>query len=70
MKLMFEQGFEGLVTLDKNLQYQQNLNKFGINIYILNARDSKLKTLRPFIEELELALTTLNQENVIRIDLS
>lgn len=62
-------GFEGLVTNDKNLRFQQNLNKFDIKIIILNATDNKLSTLEPFIREFELKISKPIKENVIEINI-
>ena len=50
--LMIMHGFDDLVTIDKNLQYQQNIDKFKIKIIILDAFNNKLETLRPFVNKL------------------
>ncbi len=68
--LMTLNGFEGLVTIDKNLRYQLNLSKFDIKIIILNAENNKLSTLEPFITELELQLSNPSKDNVVEINLS
>ncbi len=67
---MVQNGFEALITIDKNLMYQQNLNRFDIKIMILNASDNKLQTLAPFIHELELRLLKSNKESLIVIEIS
>lgn len=41
--------FDALVTMDKNLAYQQNIERFDLTIFILNALDNKISTLKPFI---------------------
>lgn len=54
--LMVYHGFEGLVTIDKNLSYQQNINKFDLIIIVLEAPNNKIETLKPFVTAfLELA---------------
>ncbi len=45
MKLMFDNNFDVLLTFDKNLQYQQNLNKYPIAVLVLSAKDNTYKTL-------------------------
>ena len=47
--LMTLAGFEGFVTMDKNLQSQQNLNKFAITIFVLRGTNNKLETLQELI---------------------
>jgi hypothetical protein len=47
--LMTFAGFDIFITMDKNLQYQQNLKRFSIQIIILEAPDSRYQTLQPLI---------------------
>ena len=49
MALCVEHNFEILLTIDKNLQYQQNLDSFPIIIVILNSTSSKVEELATFI---------------------
>ncbi|MDQ3221287.1 MAG: hypothetical protein M3Q26_11190 [Acidobacteriota bacterium] len=47
--LMTLAGFEGFVTMDKNLPEQQNLKKFAIRIFVLRGVNNKLATLQELI---------------------
>ena len=53
MTLCVENGFEILLTIDKNLHHQQNLDKYPITIVILNSLTSKVEGLIAFLPELE-----------------
>ena len=55
--LMVLDGFDALVTIDKNLQYQQNIGRFPLTIFVLDAPNNKLTTLNPYIERLASHLT-------------
>ena len=68
--LMTLDGFDVFVTIDKNLQYQQNLAKFLIKILILDAPNNKIETLLPFVENLikSLSESTGNQVRIITVD--
>ncbi|HLG02298.1 MAG TPA: DUF5615 family PIN-like protein [Bacteroidia bacterium] len=44
LALLIAEGFEIFKTLDKNLQYQQNLSKFNVTIFLLSAPDNTKKT--------------------------
>ncbi len=46
-------SFDFFITIDKNLKYQQNLEKFDIIIFLLLARDNKHQTLQPFIGQVK-----------------
>ena len=50
--LMVVHVFEALVTMDKNLPYQQNIGKFPIKLIVRDAANNKLATLRPLIPRL------------------
>lgn len=50
---MKENGFHALITADKKLQFQQNLEKHGIRILILNCNNTLLPELIPFIPFVE-----------------
>jgi hypothetical protein len=65
--LMTFTGFDVFITLDKNLQYQQNLKKFSIKIIILDATDSRYKTLQPLIIKVTKTLARKIQGQVIVI---
>jgi hypothetical protein len=49
LTLCVENEFEILLTIDKNLVYQQNLNKYKIAIVIFNTITSKIEELNLFI---------------------
>ena len=42
-------GFDFFVTLDKNLRFQQNLEKYAIRFLLVFARNNKPRTIEPFI---------------------
>lgn len=47
--LCVNSGFDLLITLDKNLQFQQNLNKFKIKIILLKVKNNRFKTIKDII---------------------
>ena len=44
--------FDALVTVDQNLQHQQNLTEYAVAIVVLRARRSTYPMLRPLMPEL------------------
>ena len=65
--LMTINGFHAFITIDKNLRHQQNLNRFPIKCFILNAPNNRLDTLRPIIKKLMDALGGEFSESIIEI---
>ena len=49
MVLCIDNGFELIITIDKNLIFQQNLHKYKLKVAVLNCLTSKLEELVLFI---------------------
>ena len=63
--LMTMNGFQVFITMDKNLRYQQNVKKYSITIFVLNARNNKHQTIQPYIAKVaKLLLQELSNEIV------
>lgn len=68
--LMTLDGFDAFITIDKNLRHQQNISRFPIQLFILDAPNNKIETLLPYIENLKtsLAKTSENQIQIVEAD--
>jgi predicted nuclease of predicted toxin-antitoxin system len=51
LKLMLEDGFEIFITVDQNLQYQQNIKELPILIIVLCASDNRRESLSKLIPQ-------------------
>lgn len=60
-------AFDILLTLDKNLPYQQNLDSVRIAVLILHAYSNRLADLLPLLPECLAALATIQPRQVVRI---
>jgi len=49
MTLCVENKFDVLITIDKNLIYQQNMNRYPVSIAVFNSNNSKIEELSLFI---------------------
>ena len=58
--------FDVLLTLDKNLPYQQNLDTKRIAVLIVGARSNRIQELLPLIPECLSALESIEPQQVIR----
>lgn len=67
LSLMIDNGFEIFVTVDRNLQYQQNLERLSITIIVLCAIDNRRETLQKLIPTFLDKLAEGNLQNVIEI---
>ncbi len=64
-----ENEFEILVTVDKNLSYQQNLDKFDVTVILLNSKDNRYETLLPYVAKMKEKLQGQTSKKFIKIDL-
>ncbi|MFT7162462.1 MAG: putative nuclease of putative toxin-antitoxin system [Bacteroidia bacterium] len=62
-------GFTHLITSDKNLQHQQNLEKFNVVVIILDSVNNRYELLNDFIEPIEKFLNSDFQGRVHTITL-
>ena len=68
MQLLQDNGFQVLITSDKNLQYQQNLKKYKIKVVVLDVKDNRYETVVPLVERIEKALLENTQNYLIKIE--
>ena len=60
-------GFDLFVTMDKGLQYQQNLAGRSIATLILRARSNRLDDLLPLVEACRAVMRTINPGEMKRV---
>ncbi len=53
-------GFELIITLDRNLKHQQNLDKFALKFIVVLAMNNKPETILPYVEKIR---NLLDQKN-------
>ena len=61
LKLMLENGFNVFLTFDKNLQYQQNFQKYPITVFVLSAINNTYIELSKLLPKIH---TLLNNESL------
>jgi predicted nuclease of predicted toxin-antitoxin system len=56
MRLMVAENFDALLTFDKNLQHQQNFDKYTIPVLVLNVSSNTYLTLKELVPKIKEAL--------------
>lgn len=70
LRSMLQEGFEYLLTADKNLKNQQNLDKYPIKIVVIRTFDNRHKTLFQYVEIIEQAIVSMDGGiKVIEVDI-
>lgn len=62
-----EATFDVFVTVDRNLSFKQNVQKFSITVVVLEARSNRLADLAPLVPSLLAALPNAPKSEVTRI---
>lgn len=60
--------FDAFVTVDQNLQYQQNLEGSGMAVVLLVVRNNRYETFKPLIAKVQQALETISAGRLVRIE--
>lgn len=63
-----QNNFDILFTIDKNLMFQQKLDKYPVTIVVLNCLTSKVEELIDFLPSLKLQIATLQKHQAYTIE--
>ena len=66
LKLIEAEKFDFFLTVDKNIEYQQNIDKIKLGLIILITNDNRYEMVLPFDEKIRTELTT-NKSKLIRL---
>jgi hypothetical protein len=69
MSLCVDNHFDILLTIDKNMIYQQNLDKYPVAIVVLNSRTSKFEELIQFIPSFTSQISSFEKHKASIINL-
>jgi predicted nuclease of predicted toxin-antitoxin system len=68
IRMMIECQFEALITLDKNLQYQQNFKQYPMVVVVIHAAKTEYKFLQPLVPKINTLLDTTPAKGVYIIE--
>jgi predicted nuclease of predicted toxin-antitoxin system len=67
LALMLSENFDVLLTFDRNLQHQQNFDKYPIAVFVLIAENNTYRILSELVENIKLELEKGLKTGAIRI---
>lgn len=68
LSLCVENGFDLLLTIDKNMVNQQNLDKFAIIVVVLDSLTSKVEELKLFVPSFQAQVNGFQKYKAYLID--
>lgn len=67
LREMREAGFAALTTVDRRMEYQQNIPRSGIGLIVLHAFRARLKELAPLASEIDASLDRIGPGEIIHL---
>ncbi len=61
--------FDGFMTVDNNLRYQQNLTGLKLRILVVRTRDSRLEAMSPHVQRFERTLLGMAEGDCVDLEL-
>ena len=68
ISLCVDNHFDVILTIDKNMAYQQNLEKYPITIVVLNSSNSKLEEVSLFVPSFLKQLDSFEKNRAYVVD--
>ena len=68
MTLCVEYNFDVLLTIDKNLMYQQNLEKYPLSIAVFNCTSSQILDLVPLVDNFKVKVKEFEKHKAYLIN--
>ena len=66
LRAAVDDGFEVLITADRSIEFQQNLNAIGIAVVILAVRN-RIQDIRPVVPQILSVLVSIKAGHVVKI---
>src|SRR3989338_5852525 len=67
LKAAVQNEFDFFLTIDKNLEFQQNLKAYRITVVVFDIRKSKIELLQPLLPKFTAQLDTFEKERAYKI---
>ena len=67
MKVAIDNSFDILLTIDKNIAFQQNLNKYDIIIVVLDVEKSKIEFLKELLPSFKMQINNFRKGKAYQI---
>ena len=64
---MRDTGYEALITVDRRMEYQQNIPRSGLGMIVLHARRARIQELAPLAPAIAEALDGLEPGTIVHL---
>jgi hypothetical protein len=70
LQLMLAERFEAFLTVDQNIEFQQNVKASGVAVIVVVARTNRLRELRALVPKILDALNRVKAGDIMRVGAS
>ena len=67
LRLMIGERFEVLLTVDRNLEFQQNLRTAGVGVVVVLSRTNRVKELKPLVPAMLDAISSVMPGSLVKV---
>lgn len=67
LQRMRDTGFGALITVDRRMEYQQNIPRSGLGVVVLHARRARIQELAPLAPAIAAALDDVEPGTVVHL---
>ena len=67
LDLRVKAGFQVFITVDRNLEFQQNIQARGLGVVVMIARTNRRKDLEPLVPKALALLPSLHSGQLVRV---
>ncbi len=60
-------GFDVLITIDRNIEFQQNLESLPLSVVIVRARSNRIEDLEPLAQAVLDAVDGIDPRTLVRV---
>jgi hypothetical protein len=68
LRLAVAANFKIMITLDTNMQYQQNLEKYPINFIVIRGKTNRLEHLQPLFPAIQSIILSGRMGKITHVD--
>lgn len=69
LRLASDAGFDAVITNDRGLEYEQNLNALPVSVIVLLVEANTIEAIRPIYGELLVTLTRLRPREFVKLSI-
>lgn len=68
LRIAAQHGFAALLTTDRGMEYEQNLDSLPLSVVVLIAKSNTMEAMQPLMDDLRAVLNRLKPRTFVKIE--